>query len=278
MAKRGLGRGLDALLPDISTNDGIEEIDLELLDPMLDQPRQSFDDDSISELAQSIKQEGVISPLIVIKMDDRYSIVAGERRFRASKIAGLSSVPCIVKDLSNEQIYKLSLIENIQREDLNPIDEAEAYQRLIEKFRYTQEQLAEGLGKSRSSIANSLRLNKLSESVKQSIRDSKISLGHAKVLAGLNSKELQEKLCRRIINENLSVRELEAIIEQKPVIKKSYKDFSDPELMAFERSLKSKLGLKAAIKGNMQKGRIILTYSNTDELNTIYNIFNSADE
>ena len=278
MAKRGLGRGLDALLPDISTNDGIEEIDLELLDPMLDQPRQSFDDGSISELAQSIKQEGVISPLIVIKMDDRYSIVAGERRFRASKIAGLSSVPCIVKDLSNEQIYKLSLIENIQREDLNPIDEAEAYQRLIEKFKYTQEQLAEGLGKSRSSIANSLRLNKLSEAVKQSIRDSKISLGHAKVLAGLKSKELQEKLCRRIINENLSVRELEAIIEQKPVIKKSYKDFSDPELMAFERSLKSKLGLKAAIKGNMQKGRIILTYSNADELNTIYNIFNSADE
>lgn len=278
MAKRGLGRGLDALLPDISTNDGIEEIDLELLDPMLDQPRQSFDDDSISELAQSIKQEGVISPLIVIKMDDRYSIVAGERRFRASKLAGLSSVPCIIKDLSNEQIYKLSLIENIQREDLNPIDEAEAYQRLIEKFKYTQEQLAEDLGKSRSSIANSLRLNKLSEAVKQSIRDSKISLGHAKVLAGLNSKELQEKLCRRIINENLSVRELEAIIEQKPVIKKSYKDFSDPELMAFERSLKSKLGLKAAIKGNMQKGRIILTYSNTDELNTIYNIFNSADE
>lgn len=278
MAKRGLGRGLDALLPDISTNDGIEEIDLELLDPMLDQPRQSFDDDSISELAQSIKQEGVISPLIVIKMDDRYNIVAGERRFRASKLAGLSSIPCIVKDLSNEQIYKLSLIENIQREDLNPIDEAEAYQRLIEKFKYTQEQLAEGLGKSRSSIANSLRLNKLSEAVKQSIRDSKISLGHAKVLAGLNSKELQEKLCRRIINENLSVRDLEAIIKQKPVIKKSYKDFSDPELMAFERSLKSKLGLKAAIKGNMQKGRIILTYSNTDELNTIYNIFNSADE
>lgn len=278
MAKRGLGRGLDALLPDISTNDGIEEIDLELLDPMLDQPRQSFDDDSISELAQSIKQEGVISPLIVIKMDDRYSIVAGERRFRASKIAGLSSVPCIVKDLSNEQIYKLSLIENIQREDLNPIDEAEAYQRLIEKFRYTQEQLAEGLGKSRSSIANSLRLNKLSEAVKQSVRDSKISLGHAKVLAGIDSKELQEKLCRRIINENLSVRELEAVIKQKPVARKSYKDFSDPELMAFERSLKSKLGLKAAIKGNMQKGRIILTYSNTDELNTIYNIFNSADE
>lgn len=278
MAKRGLGRGLDALLPEISTNDGIEEIDLELLDPMLDQPRQSFDDDSISELAQSIKQEGVISPLIVIKMDDRYSIVAGERRFRASKLAGLSSVPCIVKDLSDEQIYKLSLIENIQRENLNPIDEAEAYQRLIEKFNYTQEQLADGLGKSRSSIANSLRLNKLSEAVKQSIRDSKISLGHAKVLAGLNSKELQEKLCRRIINENLSVRELEAVIKQKPVTRKSYKDFSDPELMAFERSLKSKLGLKAAIKGNMQKGRIILTYSNTDELNTIYNIFNSADE
>lgn len=278
MAKRGLGRGLDALLPDISTNDGIEEIDLELLDPMLDQPRQSFDDDSISELAQSIKQDGVISPLVVVKIDDRYSIVAGERRFRASKLAGLSSIPCIVKDLSNEQIYKLSLIENIQREDLNPIDEAEAYQRLIEKFRYTQEQLADGLGKSRSSIANSLRLNKLSEAVKQSIRDSKISLGHAKVLAGLNSKELQEKLCRRIINENLSVRELEAIIKQKPVNRKSYKDFSDPELMAFERSLKSKLGLKAAIKGNMQKGRIILTYSNTDELNTIYNIFNSADE
>lgn len=278
MAKRGLGRGLDALLPEISTNDGIEEIDLELLDPMLDQPRQSFDDDSISELAQSIKQEGVISPLIVIKMDDRYSIVAGERRFRASKLAGLNSVPCIVKDLSDEQIYKLSLIENIQRENLNPIDEAEAYQRLIEKFNYTQEQLAEGLGKSRSSIANSLRLNKLSEAVKQSIRDSKISLGHAKVLAGLNSKELQEKLCRRVINENLSVRELEAVIKQKPVTRKSYKDFSDPELMAFERSLKSKLGLKAAIKGNMQKGRIILTYSNTDELNTIYNIFNSADE
>ena len=278
MAKRGLGRGLDALLPDISTNDGIEEIDLELLDPMLDQPRQSFDDESISELAQSIKQEGVISPLIVVKIDDRYSIVAGERRFRASKLAGLNSAPCIIKDLSDEQIYKLSLIENIQREDLNPIDEAEAYQRLIEKFRYTQEQLAERLRKSRSSIANSLRLNKLSEAVKQSIRDSKISLGHAKVLAGLKSKELQEKLCRRIINEDLSVRELEAIIEQKPVIKKSYKDFSDPELMAFERSLKSKLGLKAAIKGNMQKGRIILTYSNTDELNTIYNIFNSADE
>lgn len=278
MAKRGLGRGLDALLPDISTNDGIDEIDLELIDPMLDQPRQSFDDNSISELAQSIERDGVISPLIVVRADDRYSIVAGERRFRASKLAGLNSVPCIVKDLSNEQIYKLSLIENIQREDLNPIDEAEAYQRLIEKFNYTQEQLAEGLGKSRSSIANSLRLNKLSEAVKQSIRDSKISLGHAKVLAGLDSKELQEKLCRRVINENLSVRELEAVIKQKPVIKKSYKDFSDPELMAFERSLKSKLGLKAAIKGNMQKGRIILTYSNADELNTIYNIFNSADE
>lgn len=278
MAKRGLGRGLDALLPDIDTNDGIEEIALELLDPISDQPRQSFDDDSLSELAESIKREGIISPLIVVKSSGRYSIVAGERRFRAAKLAGLNTVPCIVKDLSDEQIYKVSLIENIQREDLNPIDEAEAYQRLIERFRYTQEQLAEGLGKSRSSIANSLRLNKLSESVKQATRDAKISMGHAKVLAGLDSKEYQEKLCRRIINESLSVRDLEAIIKQKPIIKNPAKSFMDPELMAFERSIKSKLGIKAAIKGNMQKGKIILSYSNSDQLNTIYNILNSTEE
>lgn len=278
MAKRGLGRGLDALLPDIATNDGIDEIELDLLDPLSDQPRQSFDDESISELAKSIEIEGILSPLIVVKSLDRYSIVAGERRFRAAKLAGLDKAPCIIKDLSDEQIYKISLIENIQREDLNPIDEAEAYQRLIDKFHYTQVQLAEGLGKSRSSITNSLRLNKLSEFVKQTIKENKLSMGHAKVLAGLESKDYQDKLCRRVINESLSVRDLESIIKQRPINRGKVNSFMDPELQAFERSLKSRLGLKASVKGNMQKGRVILSYSNTDELNTIYNILNSVKE
>lgn len=275
MAKRGLGRGLDVLLPDIMSNDGIEQISLDLLDPLVNQPRQIFNDDSLSELADSIKNDGVISPLIVVKNKSRYSIVAGERRFRASRLAKLDTVPCIVKNLDEEQIYKISLIENIQREDLNPLDEAEAYQRLIDRFHYTQEQLADGLGKSRSTIANCLRLNKLCDYVKIQIRNNNISLGHAKVLAGIDNVLMQEKLCKSVVDNSLSVRQLESIVKKSNKPLSSSIQHKDAELMAFQRDIKSKYGIQMSINGTTQKGKIILKYSNESELNTIYNLLNS---
>ncbi len=281
MAKKGLGRGLDVLFANTASHAeeqseapsklSIKEIPIEKIDPNKEQPRQLFDKEALEELAQSIRSNGILTPILVIENKGRFQIVAGERRYRAARLAELETMPCIVRDMSDEQILQAALIENIQREDLNPLEEAEALQNLMQRFHYSQEQLAELLGKSRSSIANSLRLNKLSPFVKKAILDNAISFGHAKVLGGIEKFETQDKLCRACISGGLSVRALELLLKERPK-QRSKKIEIDAELKAFEYTLKHKLGMKAVLQGTQSKGKIILSYNNKDELNALFNI------
>lgn len=306
MAKKGLGRGLDALFSNpVTTSTSantsnissipttvlplenpaeerlrVREIPIAEIDPNRDQPRHQFNKEGLEELAQSIRSNGILTPILVVEVNGRYQIVAGERRFRAARLADLQTVPCIVRGLSDEQILQAALIENIQREDLNPLEEAEALQNLINRYHYSQENLAEILGKSRSSIANSLRLNKLSPLVKKAILANEISFGHAKILAGIESFEKQERFCRACVSGDLSVRALEALIKtnsksgQRSMVRQRE---LDAELKAFEYTIKQKLGIKTSLQGNQNKGKIILSYSNKDELNTLFHIIENIN-
>lgn len=306
MAKKGLGRGLDALFSSPATTSKsantsntssmpstvlplenpaeerlkVREIPIAEIDPNRDQPRHQFNKEGLEELAQSIRSNGILTPILVVEINGRYQIVAGERRFRAARLANLETVPCIVRGLSDEQILQAALIENIQRENLNPLEEAEALQNLINRYHYSQENLAEILGKSRSSIANSLRLNKLSPLVKKSILANEISFGHAKILAGIESFERQERYCRACVSGDLSVRALEALLKtnakdgQRSLVRRRE---LDAELKAFEYTIKRKLGIKTSLQGNQNKGKIILTYNNKDELNTLFNIIENIN-
>ncbi len=274
MVKRGLGRGLDALLPTMQNKPeagDIQEIAIEKLDPNKAQPRQYFDKESLEELAQSIASKGVLSPILVVQNKTRYKIIAGERRWRAARLAKLKTVPCIIKDFNEEEILQIALIENIQREDLNPLEEAEAMQHLIQSYGYTQEQLSQIVGKSRSSVANSLRLNDLGALAKKALIEKTLSFGHAKVLAGVKDIALQNNLCTQCILKQWTVRELELALAQKPKPEPQRKKV-DAELAAFEQSLKQKLGLKAYLQGNHNKGKIILSYHSKEELNHLYAI------
>ncbi|MDY5730827.1 MAG: ParB/RepB/Spo0J family partition protein [Eubacteriales bacterium] len=274
MVKRGLGRGLDALLPTMQNKPeagDIQEIAIEKLDPNKAQPRQYFDKESLEELAQSIASKGVLSPILVVQNKTRYKIIAGERRWRAARLAKLKTVPCIIKDFNEEEILQIALIENIQREDLNPLEEAEAMQHLMQSYGYTQEQLSQIVGKSRSSVANSLRLNDLGALAKKALIEKTLSFGHAKVLVGVKDIALQNNLCTQCILKQWTVRELELALAQKPKPEPQRKKV-DAELVAFEQSLKQKLGLKAYLQGNHNKGKIILSYHSKEELNHLYAI------
>lgn len=274
MAKKGLGRGLDVLLPSFESFDesSIKQIPIEFIDPNKNQPRQKFDKEALQQLADSIKENGIISPIIVVQNNDRYTIVAGERRFRAARIADLQTLPCIVKNFSKSEIMQVALIENIQRENLNPVEEAEAIQKLIDDFAYTQDAVAKALGKSRSSIANSLRILNLQTHVLNFVRNGEILFGHAKVLAGVSDKKLQLNLAQICISENLNVRQLEALIAKKPKNKSNTKIVMDADLKAFETTIKQAFGLKTKLSGTAQKGKIVLSYNTKEELDNLYNI------
>ncbi|NLM50479.1 MAG: ParB/RepB/Spo0J family partition protein [Clostridiaceae bacterium] len=277
MAKsRGLGKGLDALFSGFDeeeTKEGIMELKLTEIEPDKNQPRSSFDEEKLSELANSIKTHGVLQPIIVTKMENGfYKIIAGERRWRAAKIAKLKTIPAIVKNLSEKEISELSLIENLQREDLNPIEEAMGYKNLIEKYNYTQEMLSERIGKSRSAIANALRLTNLSEEVKKYVSGGLLSAGHARALLALEGSA-QEECAKIVIKEGLSVRETEKLVKNfnfpKRKKEKKEKNIHDMEI---ERRLSEALKTKVQIQKGAKKGLITIEFYSEDELSRIIDL------
>lgn len=270
--KRGLGKGLEALLSDNQVDGGgVDSIDLSLIDSNPYQPRTDFNEESLAELAASIKEHGVLQPIIVRRNGSRYHIIAGERRVRASRIAGLADIPAMVKDASESQMMQLAVIENVQRQDLNPVEEASAYRRLIDEFVLTQEDLSELVGKSRSAVANTLRLNKLPADVLSLVSRETISEGHARALLGLKSPEAQSKLAKEAVRRKLSVRQLEEAISRLGHVRKRTKKDSmrDPDLVAAEDMLRNGLGTKVRISGSASSGKIEIFYYSQDDLDRI---------
>ena len=273
MRKMGLGRGLDALLPENDNSQpSVRVIAITDLDRNPEQPRREFDEESLQALAESMKGSGVLQPLLVIEKNGRYQIVAGERRFRAARLAGLDSVPCIVRDFTPEEQMEAALIENIQREDLNPMEEAAAVRQLMDSCGYTQETAAKRLGKSRPAVANLLRLLNLPEPIRQAVSAGRLSAGHARVLAGVEGEARQRVLAERTIREGLSVRELEkaaAAPEDQPKTKPVPKPLP-LELKDMEERMRETLGVRAAIQGSRKRGKITLQYYSEDELERLY--------
>ena len=280
--KKGLGRGLDALLGDYTqpTPEGVQELDIHLIDTNAGQPRKDFDQEKLQELADSIRQHGVVQPILLRQNGERYVIVAGERRFRAARLAGLDQVPAIVKDLDEAQVMEVALIENLQWEDLNPIEEAAAIRFLMQQHDLTQEEVSKRLSKSRPAIANSLRLLSLPEPVQAYLRNGKLQAGHARALAGLQDPEAQAVLADKIVGEGLSVRAAESLAReqgQKPPRQKKEPPATDPDLAAAEASLREWLGTKVSIQGSSQRGRIVIEYYNAELLQGIYDLLRGGE-
>ena len=291
MAARGLGKGLDSLIPNTigeskgkaDKGTGTENknpetmVKLTAVEPNRDQPRKNFDEDALLELAESIKQFGLLQPILVQERDGYYEIIAGERRWRAAKIAGLKEVPVIIKNLTDQEIVEISLIENIQREDLNPIEEALAYKRLLEEFQLKQDEVAERVSKSRTAVTNSMRLLKLCDGVQQMIIDDMLSTGHARALIPIEDQELQLQLAQRIFDEKLSVREVEKLVKSllKPEHEKPKKE-TPPQNIQYiyqdiENKLKEKFSRKVEIisKGKNGSGKIEIEFYSNDDLDRL---------
>lgn len=272
---KALGRGLGALL-DVSDTTPKTDIDINKIDLDKTQPRKNFDQDKLEELAQSVATHGIISPLILVEKNGRYRIVAGERRYRAARIAGLSTVPAVIRDFDEKQILEISIIENIQREDLNPIEEAEAISRLMKEHGYTQDNVAERLGRSRSAVANSLRLLGLPKSVRSLVIDEKLSQGHARALLSLKDHALMASAADHVIDKKMSVRETEEYVKrlmtEKPVKKAVMRD---PEMISAEKTIGEKLDTKVSISGNGKRGKITLEYYSAEHLDALYELLTS---
>ena len=290
--RNGLGKGLDSLIPNKSDKpkvqpekkekkaENIKEetgeimVKINQVEPNRDQPRKDFDEDSLMELADSIKQFGILQPLIVKKKKDYYEIIAGERRWRAAKIAGVKEVPIIVKEYSDQEIVEISLIENIQRENLNPIEEAMAFKRLLEEFNLKQDEVAERVSKSRTAVTNSMRLLKLSKKVQQMIIDDMISTGHARALLAIDDEEQQYILANKIFDEKLSVRETEKLVKALKNPKKEVKKEKPEHTFVYdniEEQLKNIIGTKVSVNPKANgKGRIEIEYYSEEELERIY--------
>lgn len=275
MKRGGLGRGLDALLPqtDSLLETVVRDIPIDEIDPNADQPRREFDKAALEQLAQSISEAGVLSPILVVEEGMRYRIVAGERRYRASRLAGLSTVPCIVRNMTTAQQMEAALIENLQREDLNPIEEAAAIKSLMQECGYTQEQAAKRLGKSRPAVANALRLLNLPAEVTALVASGDLSAGHARVLAGLEQKSRQLELAHQTVLHDWSVRKLEeAAKEQKNVKPQKPVRAMAPELEELQSHMREALGLKTTLSGTAKKGKITLSYNSAQELEHLYEV------
>ena len=295
--KKGLGKGLDSLIPDnksmksvtsektveskedAAAKSGVQVMKINEVEPNRDQPRKNFDEDALLELSDSIKQFGVLQPLLVRKRKDYYEIIAGERRWRAAKLAGVKEVPVIEKEYTDQEILEIGLIENIQRENLNPIEEAIAYKRLLEEFNLKQDEVAERVSKSRTAVTNSMRLLKLSDKVQQMIIDDMISTGHARALLAIDDPELQYTLANKIFDEKLSVRETEKLVKEiknpkKPKEKKQVANtFINKEL---EEKMKSVFGTKVSIASKGKgKGKIEIEYYSDDELEHLFDMMMS---
>lgn len=277
--KSALGKGLGALIPNdilVKEDNKPSLIDINLIKSNDKQPRKSFDDVKIAELAQSIKEHGIIQPIILNKKDDYYTIVAGERRWRASKLLGLKEVPAIVMDLSDKDILEISLIENIQRQDLNPIEEALAYQKLLSDFNLTQEELSKRVGKSRVAISNTIRLTALCDTVKQYLIDEVITEGHGRALLAIEDPKLQSEIAQKVIDEKLSVRELERLIKSIKSDKKTREKSREmsPYYKDVTERLQNYFGTKVNISNKNNKGKIEIEYYSDEDLQRILEIIN----
>jgi len=266
-----LGRGLSGLIAGNSfskIDDQQESLPVSLLHPGKFQPRKHFDEESLKELANSIEKSGIIQPIVVRKDTNEggYEIIAGERRWRASKIAKLNSVPVIIRDLDNKQCLEIAIIENIQRQDINPIEEGEAYKKLIDEFSYTHEELASVIGKSRSHITNMIRMLSLSDSIKKMINEKKISMGHARALINV---ENAEDIAERIVSRSLSVRQTEKLIKDSYKQKKENQQHKNNDITAIEDTIYLRLGLNVKIYDNNSKGTVVIKYNNLTELELI---------
>ena len=319
--KNGLGRGLDAFFPDrtsavkestrktttktvkaekktgetekeagntvaakrktAGSKSGAMFVKISSVEPNINQPRKQFDEDALLELSESIKQYGILQPLLVSDKKDYYEIIAGERRWRAAKLAGLKEVPVIVKEFTDQELVEISLIENIQREDLNPVEEAMAYKRLIDEFHLKQDEVAERVGKSRTAVTNSMRLLKLSEKVQQMLIDEMITAGHARAILAISDKEKQETVAMKVFDEKLSVRETEALVKRmleppKTEKKSKFTTAEDAIYESLEEKMKSIMGTRVQIhRKKNDKGKIEIEYYSKDELERIIYLFES---
>lgn len=281
MAKKGLGKGLDSLFSDDnpgSIDNGISELKITQIEPNKNQPRRNFDSEKLDILAESIKEHGLIQPITVTKNDNGlYTIVAGERRWRAAKRAGLTTIPSVIKDYSKQTVTEVALIENLQREDLNPIEEALGYKSLIDEYHLTQEEISKRIGKSRSSIANSLRLLSLEEEFQKYIISEEISEGHARAILSLEGSVLREFLLNRIIEEGLNVRQAEKLAKDLQKVKEEKKappSAYDIEIERIKNRLEQSFGTKVNIKHGNKKGKIEIEYYGNDDLERILSYFN----
>ena len=293
--KGGLGRGISNLInveekkkeDNVVVKEVVKEdvkevkvpvetkVKLSLIEPNKDQPRKAFDEDALIELSESIKQYGVLQPLLVQKKDDYYEIIAGERRWRAAKLAGVKEVPVVIKDYSTQEVMEIALIENIQREDLNPIEEARAYQRLIKDYRLKQDEVAEKVSKSRAAITNALRLLKLDERVQDMVIEGKISSGHARTILSIDDNDKQYMIAQKIFDEKLSVREVEKLMKSLDAPEKKEKKLpaNDFVYRDIEQKLKNILGTQVIIKNKSNnKGKIEIDYYSQAELERIYDM------
>ena len=319
--KNGLGRGLDAFFPDrtsavkestrktttktvkaekktgetekeagntvaakrksAGSKSGAMCVKISSVEANINQPRKQFDEDALLELSESVKQYGILQPLLVSDKKDYYEIIAGERRWRAAKLAGLKEVPVIVKEFTDQELVEISLIENIQREDLNPVEEAMAYKRLIDEFHLKQDEVAERVGKSRTAVTNSMRLLKLSEKVQQMLIDEMITAGHARAILAISDKEKQETVAMKVFDEKLSVRETEALVKRmleppKTEKKSKFTTAEDAIYESLEEKMKSIMGTRVQIhRKKNDKGKIEIEYYSKDELERIIDLFES---
>lgn len=287
--RTGLGKGLDSMIPPKGVKEAMKGMELSSsetgerilkineVEPNKKQPRKFFNEEALRELSDSIKQHGIVQPLVVAKQKDYYEIIAGERRWRAAKMAGLKEVPVVIKDYSPQEVMEVALIENIQREDLNPVEEARAYQNLIKEYNLKQEELADRVSKSRSAITNSLRLLKLADSVLNMLIEEEISSGHARTLLALNDPEQQQVVADKIIKDHLSVRDTEKLVKSinQPVKKVAKRELkNDFVYKDMEEKLKQKIGTKVKINRKSEnKGKIEIEYYSQDELEKIVAYF-----
>ncbi|MBQ9009630.1 MAG: ParB/RepB/Spo0J family partition protein [Clostridia bacterium] len=285
--KTGLGRGLDALLPDVETTlshldspdssdprDAVIDIPIHAIDPNPNQPRRTFDPDTLSALSASIQTSGILSPILVARDGSRYTIIAGERRWRAARLANLTTIPAIVRDWDEIKRQEAALIENIQRDDLNPIEEAQGIARLIDQYSFTQEAIAERLGKSRPAVTNLLRLLTLPDFIQKAITDGTLSAGHARVLAGVTDADIQKMLFEKTISLHWSVRQLETAARDaaktreeekpKPELPVEYTELGD--------ALRNATGLKVHISGSREKGKVVLEYNDPESLQKLWDL------
>ena len=299
--KKGLGKGLDSLIADkVSTKQVTKTesqvklksehaadavmMDITKVEPNREQPRQKFDEDALLELAESIKQFGVLQPLLVQERDDYYEIIAGERRWRAAKLAGIKKIPVIIKKLTAQEIMEISLIENIQREDLNPIEEALAYKRLLTEFNLKQDEVAERVSKSRTAVTNAMRLLKLNDKVQQMVIDEMLTTGHARALLGINDQEKQYELAQKIFDEKLSVRDTEKLVksiqnEKKTNVRKEINPKLEAIYHNLEEQMKGILGTKVSINHkDEKKGKVEIEYYSQEELDRIIDLLRTVQK